>query len=131
MSSLFAGVQQQIKDAYAFLADDYDVQLMEQLLEPMNIVEADLEITMDDGSNKTFKAYRSQHNNIKGPFKGGIRFHPDVSLDEVKSLSAWMSFKTSTVGLPLGGGKGGIIVNPKELSVNELEQLSRAYIRAI
>jgi len=129
--SLFAWVQQQIKDAYAYIKDDYDSSLMEQLLEPINIVEADLEITMDDGSSNTYKAYRSQHSNVKGPHKGWIRFHQDVSLDEVKSLSAWMSFKTSVVGLPLGWGKWWIIVDPKQLSQAEIEKLSRAYIDAI
>ena len=129
--SLFSGVQAQIKQAYEPLKDTYDIHLMEQLLEPINIVEADLEISMDNGSTKTFKAYRSQHCNIKGPHKGGIRFHQNVSLDEVKSLSAWMSFKTAVVDLPLGGGKWGIIVNPKELSQQEIEKLSRAYIQAI
>lgn len=129
--SLFTGVQQQIKDAYAYIKDDYNISLMEQLLEPINIVEADLEIKMDDWSTQTYKAYRSQHSNVKWPHKWGIRFHQHVSLDEVKSLSAWMSFKTSVVDLPLWGWKWGIIVDPKLLSSTELESLSRAYIDAI
>ncbi len=129
--SLFWTVQQQIKDAYAYIKDDYDVSLMEQLLEPINIVEADLEVVMDNGSSKTFKAYRSQHSNVKWPHKWWIRYHQHVSLDEVKSLSAWMSFKTAVIDLPLGWGKGWIIVDPKQLSDNEIEKLSRAYIDAI
>lgn len=129
--SLYSWVQEQIKKAYTYLKEKYPTSLMEQLLEPMNIVEADLTITMDDGSSKTYKAWRSQHTNIKGPFKWGIRFHQNVSLDEVKSLSVWMSFKTATVNLPLWWGKGWIIVNPKELSSSERERLSRAYIDAI
>ena len=129
--SLFSWVQDQIKEAYSYLSDQYPTSLMEQLLEPMNIVDVQLTITMDDGSAQTFQAYRSQHTNIKGPFKGGIRFHQNVSLDEVKSLSARMSFKTAVVDLPLGGGKGGIIINPKELSQGELERLSRAYIQGV
>ena len=86
---------------------------------------------MDNGSTKIFKGFRSQHNDALGPHKGGIRFHPDVSRDEVKALSFWMTMKCAVVGIPLGGGKGGVIVNPKELSVVELEKLSRGYIRAI
>ena len=129
--TLFETVQAQIKNAYTYINDDYDSSLMEQLLEPINIVEADLTITMDDGSENTYKAFRSQHSNVKGPHKGGIRFHQHVSLDEVKSLSAWMSFKTAVVDLPLWWGKWGIIVDPKQLSQTELEKLSRAYIDAI
>ncbi|MEI6237025.1 MAG: Glu/Leu/Phe/Val dehydrogenase, partial [Candidatus Saccharibacteria bacterium] len=85
------------------------------------------EITLKNG--KKFKAYRAQHNNKRGPYKGGIRFHPEVDLDEVRALATLMSFKTAAVGLPLGGGKGGIAVNPRELSVDELEELSRAYAK--
>ncbi|MFA7653816.1 MAG: Glu/Leu/Phe/Val dehydrogenase [Candidatus Magasanikbacteria bacterium] len=102
------------------------------LLRRPNIVhEVDLEIEMDNGEKKTFKGYRSQYNNARGPYKGGIRYHWNVTEDEVKALSFWMTMKCSAVGIPLGGGKGGVIVNPKELSVGELERLSRAYIRAI
>lgn len=129
--SLFEWVQNQIKTAYTYLQDQFPSTLMEQLLEPLNIIDVQLTITMDNGIEKTFQAYRSQHTNVKGPFKGGIRYHQNVSLDEVKSLSAWMSFKTSVVNLPLWWGKWGIIVNPKELSKTELEKLSRAYIQAI
>ncbi len=129
--SLFEGVQAQIKKSFQPLADQYDMRLMEQLLEPQNIVDVQLEISMDNGTKKTFQAYRAQHTNIRWPYKGWIRFHQNVSLDEVKSLSTRMSFKTAVVDLPLGGWKGGIIVNPKELSKGELERLSRAYIAAI
>ena len=75
---------------------------------------------MDDGSVKVFTAFRSQYNDARGPFKGGIRYHPGVTLEEVKALSFWMAMKCSVAGLPLGGGKGGIIVDPKSLSVGEL-----------
>lgn len=129
--SLFSWVQDQIKKAYAPLQSKYSSHLMEQLLEPMNIVDEKVTIEMDDGSSNTYQVYRSQHCNIKWPYKGWIRFHQDVSLDEVKSLSAWMSFKTAVVDLPIGWGKWGIIVNPKELSETELEKLSRAYIDAV
>lgn len=129
--SLFEGVQAQIKKSYQPLADQFESRLMEQLLTHQNIVDVQIEVLMDDGSKKTFQAYRAQHTNVRWPYKGGIRYHQDVSLDEVKSLSAWMTFKTAAVDLPLGWGKGGIIVNPKELSKGELERLSRAYIAAI
>lgn len=81
------------------------------------------------GNGKTFKAYRVQHNNSRGPYKGGIRFHPEVDLDEVRALATLMSFKTAAVGLPLGGGKGGVSVNPRDLNDEELEELSRKYAR--
>lgn len=80
-------------------------------------------------SGKQFKAFRVQHSNKRGPYKGGIRFHPNVSLDEVRALATLMSFKTAAVGLPLGGGKGGVIVDPRKLSETELEELSRSYAR--
>jgi glutamate dehydrogenase/leucine dehydrogenase len=86
------------------------------------------EFTIKLKNGKEFKAYRSQHNNLRGPYKGGIRFHPDVNKDEVIALSILMSLKTALAGLPLGGGKGGIAVNPNELSSKELEELSRLYV---
>src|SRR5580698_4094477 len=79
-------------------------------------------------NGKSFKAYRVQHNNTRGPYKGGIRFHKDVTLEEVQTLATLMSLKTAAVGLPLGGGKGGIAVDPRELSEAELEELSREYV---
>lgn len=91
--------------------------------------EHEFEIEMDSG--KKYQAYRVQHNNKLGPYKGGVRFHPQVNIDEVRALATLMSFKTATVGLPLGGGKGGIIVNPKELTEAELEELSRKYVRGL
>lgn len=129
--SLFSWVQAQIQKSYLPLANQFDQRLLDQLLTHQNIVDVQIEIDMDSGEKKTFQAYRAQHTNVKWPYKWGIRYHPDVSLDEVKSLSAWMTFKTAAVDLPLWGGKWGIIVNPKELSKSELERLSRAYIRAI
>ena len=107
-----------------------NTEKLESLRKPDNILEADIPVAMDNGETQKFKAYRVQYSNACGPYKGGIRFHPDVSLDEVKALSFWMTIKTSTVGIPMGGGKGGIIVSPKELSENELEQLSRGFIKA-
>lgn len=98
---------------------------------PKRMVKTSLAIRMDDGTLKTFEAFRIQHNDALGPFKGGVRFHPQVDLDEVQALSFWMTFKCALVNIPYGGAKGGITVNPKELSPGELERLSRAYIRSI
>jgi glutamate dehydrogenase len=85
---------------------------------------------MDDGDTRVFTGYRVQYNDALGPTKGGIRYHPDLTLDEVIALSAWMTWKTAVTGLPLGGGKGGIRCNPKEMSPGELERLTRGYARA-
>jgi glutamate dehydrogenase (NAD(P)+) len=98
---------------------------LELLKTPQHIHQAELEV-----SGKKYSAYRVQHNNARGPFKGGIRFHPEVNLDEVKALAFWMSLKTATADIPLGGGKGGITINPKELSKEEIEELSRKYVQA-
>jgi glutamate dehydrogenase len=108
-----------------------DKKTVDKLKKPVNLIRADLKVKMDSGKLKTFKAFRSQHNNNLGPYKGGIRFHPQVSEDEVKALSMWMTWKCSVVGIPYGGGKGGVICNPKELSNTELEKIAREYIRAI
>lgn len=89
--------------------------------------DAEHEFEIELNSGKTHKAFRIQHNRALGPYKGGIRFHPEVNLDEVRALATLMSLKTAAVGLPLGGGKGGVVVNPKELSQAELEELSRKY----
>ncbi len=102
-----------------------------QLQAPVRVLEVNIPVIMDDGSIKMFQGFRSQFNDARGPFKGGIRFHPEVSYDEVKVLSAWMAFKTAVVNIPLGGGKGGVVVDPKKLSPRELEALSRGYVRAI
>lgn len=98
---------------------------------PKRLLTVSIPVKMDNGTVKVFTGYRSQYNDALGPFKGGIRYHWNVTEDEVKALSLWMTMKCAVVGLPLGGGKGGIIVNPKELSEGELERLSRGYIRAI
>ena len=100
------------------------------LRSPMKQLEHELDVTMDDGSQQVFEAYRIQHNNWRGPFKGGIRFHPNVDLDEVKTLAAIMSFKTAVAGIPMGGGKGGVTVDPKTLSAGERERLNRAWTNA-
>lgn len=97
---------------------------------PQHIHQKDITITRDDGSLATFPAYRVQFNNARGPFKGGIRFHPGADIEEVKALAALMAIKCAVVGIPLGGGKGGVTVDPKTLSLTELEKLSRAWARA-
>ena len=96
--------------------------------EPRRITEAMLPIRMDDGTIKVFRAYRVQHNIARGPAKGGIRFHQDVNVDEVKALAFWMTYKCAVVGIPMGGAKGGVIVDPRTLSMSERERLSRRYM---
>ena len=103
---------------------------LEKLKNPKKIFSVKIPVVMDSGKTVKFTAFRVQHNNNRGPYKGGIRFHPNVSLNEIKALSFWMSIKTAAVGIPFGGGKGGVIVNPKKLSKIELEKLSRGYMRA-
>ncbi|TAN32732.1 Glu/Leu/Phe/Val dehydrogenase [Patescibacteria group bacterium] len=102
-----------------------------QLKAPKRFLQVSIPVRMDNGSVRVFTGYRSQYNDSRGPYKGGIRFHPDVNESEVKALSMWMTWKCAVVGIPLGGGKGGVIVNPRELSVGELERLSRGYIQAV
>ena len=104
-------------------------QAIEKLKQVDKLIEGEIEIKLDSGKLKKFKAYRSQHNNAVGPYKGGIRFHPNVSREEVMALSTWMTWKCSVTGIPYGGGKGGVIVDPRELSEAEQERLSRAYAR--
>lgn len=108
-----------------------DANEFETLSHPKRIIEISIPVKMDNGKIKVFQAFRSQHSDARGPFKWGIRFHQDVSRDEVKALSMWMSFKCAVIDIPLGWGKWGIIVNPKELSEGELERLSRAYVRGL
>lgn len=122
-------VQKQIKNVCEKLG--LEDSIYEILKEPERVLEVSIPVKMDDGTVQTFTGYRAHHSTILGPAKGGVRFHPNVTLDEVKALSAWMTFKCGVVGIPYGGGKGGVICNPKELSRNELEKLSRGYIRAI
>lgn len=106
-------------------------QQLEVLKQPQRIINVNIPLTLDNGSLIIFQGYRVQYNNTLGPYKGGIRFHPQVDLDEVKALAFWMAMKSAVADLPLGGGKGGIIVDPKKLSERELERLSRGYVRAI
>ncbi len=103
----------------------------EMLRWPMRELRVTIPVKMDDGSVKVFKGFRVQYNDSRGPTKGGIRFHPEETIDTVRALAAWMTWKTSIVNIPYGGSKGGVICNPKEMSKGELERLSRGYIRAI
>lgn len=125
----FENAQRQLKEACDNLG--IEPQVYDILSEPQRVLEVSIPVKMDDGSIRVFKGFRSQHNDAVGPTKGGIRFHPNVTRDEVKALSLWMTFKCSVTGIPYGGGKGGIIVDPKTLSEGELERLSRGYIQAI
>lgn len=122
----------QLEEVAKILADTYQDQkrfqkAIELLKEPQNFFEGELEIEMDDGTTKKFKAFRAQHNDARGPFKGGIRFHQDVTAEEIKALSTWMTWKCAVTGIPYGGAKGGVVVDPRQLSPTELECLSRAY----
>jgi glutamate dehydrogenase (NAD(P)+) len=125
----FAIAQAQLDEAAAALQLDPDMHAF--LREPMREFHFTLPVHMDDGSTKTFKGFRVQYNDARGPAKGGIRFHPDETIDTVRALAAWMTWKTAVADVPLGGGKGGVICNPREMSRGELERLSRAFMRAI
>lgn len=109
----------------------YPEEVYELLKEPLRTLTVRIPVKMDDGSVKVFTGYRAQHNDAVGPTKGGIRFHPEVTENEVKALSIWMSLKCGIFDLPYGGGKGGVIADPRNMSFREIEALSRGYIRAI
>ncbi|MFT4921431.1 MAG: glutamate dehydrogenase (NAD(P)+) [Haloarculaceae archaeon] len=121
----FESLQEQIDDAADFLDAESDV--LERLKHPERVLETNLTVEMDDGSVEVFKAYRSQFNGDRGPYKGGIRFHPGVTRDEVKALSGWMVYKCAAVNIPYGGGKGGIKLDPRQYSMSELERITRSY----
>ncbi|ELY36635.1 Glu/Leu/Phe/Val family dehydrogenase [Natronorubrum tibetense] len=121
----FESLQSQIDEAATHLEVGDDV--IERLKHPERVLETNLTVELDDGSFERFKAFRSQFNGDRGPYKGGIRYHPQVSRDEVKALSGWMVYKCATAGIPYGGGKGGIIIDPDEYSEAELERVTRAF----
>ena len=125
----FEIAQKQVKSACDKL--NADPAVYEILKNPMRVLEVSFPVRLDDGTVKTFIGYRSQHNNAVGPFKGGLRFHPDVTKDEVKALSTWMTFKCSVAGIPYGGGKGGMAIDPKDYSKAELERISKGFAKAI
>lgn len=108
-----------------------DGEVLKALQKPQRVLDVSIPVRMDNGTTKMFSGYRVQYNDARGPFKGGIRYHWDTNLNEVKALSFWMAMKCAVVGIPYGGGKGGITVNPKELSVGELERLSRGWVQAM
>lgn len=125
----FEIAQQQLDEAAELL--ELDTALHHLLRWPLRELHVTLPVRMDDGSTKIFHGFRVQYNDARGPTKGGIRFHPDETIDTVRALAAWMTWKCAVVDIPLGGAKGGIICNPKEMSDRELELLSRAYIRQV
>src|SRR3989338_9282376 len=127
--SLFENTLRQIEKAAVLMKLDEEIKRV--LSTPKRKVEVSIPVRMDDGSLRIFEGFRVQHNNACGPYKGGFRYHEQVDLEEVKALATWMTIKCSVVGIPLGGGKGGVIVNPKDLSEGELERLTRSYARAI
>ena len=126
---LLSSTQLIIKEAVQNLG--YTDDVYELLKEPLRTITVRIPVRMDDGTIKIFTGYRSQHNDAVGPTKGGVRFHPEVNEAEVKALSIWMSLKCGIANLPYGGGKGGIICDPRNMSFRELENLSRGYVRAI
>ncbi len=125
----FEVAQQQLDEAAELL--ELDTAIHHLLRWPLRELHVTLPVRMDDGSTKIYHGFRVQYNDARGPTKGGIRFHPDETIDTVRALAAWMTWKTAVVDIPLGGGKGGVICNPKEMSDGELERLSRAYIRQV
>ncbi len=127
--SLFENTLAQIEKASTLV--NLDDEIKQILSNPQRKVRVSIPIRMDDGSLKIFQGFRVQHNNAMGPYKGGFRYHPQVDIEEVKALSAWMTLKCAVVDIPLGGGKGGVMVNPKELSEAELERLTRGYVRML
>jgi glutamate dehydrogenase (NADP+) len=127
--NIFDDAIKRLDRAFEFAA--IDAEAVERLKHPKAILQVSVPVRMDDGSLQVFEGYRVRHDDSRGPGKGGIRFHPDVNLHEVKALAFWMTCKCAVVGIPFGGAKGGVVVNPKELSRLELERLSRGFIRQI
>jgi len=125
----FEIAQKQLDEAAEHLKLDRATHMM--LREPMRELHVLIPVRMDSGETKVFKGFRVQYNDAKGPTKGGIRFHPEETIDTVRALAAWMTWKTALLDLPYGGGKGGVICNPKEMSETEKEKLARGYIRAL
>ena len=127
--NLFSMAQEQLNECAKIL--NLDKSVYDVLASPMREIHISLPVKMDDGTVKVFHGYRVQHNNALGPTKGGIRFHPEETIDTIRALASWMTWKCSLMGLPLGGAKGGIICNPKEMSDGEIERLSRTYVDMI
>jgi len=127
--SIFNNALQQLKKASIHLS--LPSHILKQLEYPERILQFSFPVVMDNGTTKIFEGYRVQYSSARGPYKGGIRFHPKVNLDEVKALAFWMAVKCAVAGIPLGGGKGGVAVDPKTLSKGELERLTRAFTRKL
>ncbi|GAB4464576.1 MAG: Glu/Leu/Phe/Val dehydrogenase [Anaerolineae bacterium] len=127
--SLFEMAQKQFDQAAAYL--DLSPGMRAFLREPMRELTVTFPVKMDDGSTRVFKGFRVQYNDARGPTKGGLRFHPHENIDMVRALAAWMTWKTAVVDIPLGGAKGGVVCDVKELSQRELERVSRAYVRQV
>jgi glutamate dehydrogenase (NADP+) len=127
--SLFADASTRLEKALKYVSISDDAS--ERLKYPKTSLAVSIPVRMDDGSLRIFQGYRVRYDDTRGPGKGGVRYHPNVSLDEVQSLAFWMTFKCALLNLPFGGAKGGITINPKKLSKHELERLSRGYIDAI
>ncbi|MCJ7464440.1 MAG: Glu/Leu/Phe/Val dehydrogenase, partial [Thermoplasmata archaeon] len=108
-----------------------DQGMIDVLMSPKRELTVNFPVKMDNGTLKVFTGYRVQHNEARGPYKGGIRYHPQVDIDEVRALSSWMTWKTATVDIPYGGAKGGIICDPKKMSVGEIERMTRRYASEI
>ncbi len=113
------------------LLKDFGSEFIERMRHPDRDIRISIPVKMDDGSLKIFEGYRVEHNDARGPYKGGIRFHPDTEINEVKALAFWMTIKCAVAGIPMGGGKGGITVDPKDLSKGELERLSRGWVQKL
>jgi len=136
MNAMLSAALNQIKDTSLLLSEDYEdkkrfKKAIEIVLAPQRVIKGKISITGKGGKKKTFQAFRIEHNDARGPFKGGIRFHQNVSQDEVQALATLMSLKCSVAGIPYGGGKGGIIVDPSKLTQEELKNLSIAYAKLI
>lgn len=131
MNNPFQNALSQLDKASIYLKNNRNAKYLEVLKQPEKIINVHFPVKMDNGEVRIFGGFRVQFNSARGPYKGGIRFHPQVSMDEVKALSFWMMVKCAVADLPLGGGKGGVTVDPKLLSEKELERLSRGYIQAI
>lgn len=129
MSSLFSKAIQRLDEALKHVQVSDDT--IKRLKQPKSILSVSIPVRMDNGEIKTFQGYRVRYDDSRGPTKGGIRYHPNVTIDEVTSLAFWMTFKCAVLNLPFGGGKGGITVDPKQLSRLELERLSRGYINSL
>ena len=127
--SVFANALKQLKQVQVYAK--IPAAILEQLKRPERILQFSFPVAMDDGTIRVFEGYRVQYSSARGPYKGGLRYHPQTNLDEVKALAFWMAVKCAVVGIPLGGGKGGITVDPKKLSVGELERLTRAFVRRL